>query len=232
MKGRARPKQAPDVVADAVLAAIAGGRLPAGAKLGEEELARLFGTSRTNVRAALRHLERVGVVTHIPNRGAFVARPTLEDAEHVYFARRLIEKEIVADVARHCTAADIRSLLRHIELQKAARQSGDRREHVRLLGDFHLLIASLAENRVLRELLGQLVPRTALLQTLYESDPGRSCAIEDHEHIVELLMQGDVDGCRDFIDRHLRTSETRLRIDTGPVRVALSEVFESGALAP
>src|SRR5579863_3612576 len=45
-----------DPIADAVHQAICEGRLPAGTRLGEEELCRIFGVSRTLVRQALQRL--------------------------------------------------------------------------------------------------------------------------------------------------------------------------------
>lgn len=90
-----------DPIALAVTDAIAAGRLPAGSKLGEKELGRLFRCDRTRVRQALQHLAFAGLVRPEPNRGAFVASPTLEEAQALYAARRLIEAETVREAARH-----------------------------------------------------------------------------------------------------------------------------------
>ena len=54
---------ASDPIADAVQEAICEGRLPAGTRLGEEELCRIFGVSRTLVRQALQRLGFAGLVT-------------------------------------------------------------------------------------------------------------------------------------------------------------------------
>src|SRR5512138_2728334 len=45
---------------------------PAGTHLSEPELARQLGVSRTPVRAALLHLQRLGAVSHEPRRGFFL----------------------------------------------------------------------------------------------------------------------------------------------------------------
>lgn len=59
--------------ARAVLAAeIADGRLPPGAKLDEVQLASRFRMSRTPVREAIKQLHAMGLVEHLPHRGARV----------------------------------------------------------------------------------------------------------------------------------------------------------------
>ncbi|MBE9556905.1 MAG: GntR family transcriptional regulator [Proteobacteria bacterium] len=51
---------------------------PAGGQLTEHWLASELGLSRSPVRAALRLLDRIGIVRTIPNRGCFLARPAAE----------------------------------------------------------------------------------------------------------------------------------------------------------
>jgi Bacterial regulatory proteins, gntR family len=75
-----------DPIALAVTDAIAAGRLPACSKLGEEELERLFRCGRTRVRQTLQHLAFAGLARLEPNGGAFVASPTLEEAQALYAA--------------------------------------------------------------------------------------------------------------------------------------------------
>lgn len=203
-------------IVDAVVSAVAAGRLPPGTKLGEEELARLFDVGRTVVRDALKRLGFLGLVDLLPNRGAFVAEATHEEAEQIYAARRLIEGEIVRDVARHCTAADVRRLKDHLERQSAAKAAGDRGEYIRLLGEFHLAIAALGGNRVLEGIVAQLVSRSGLLVTLYDSDE-ESCALDDHAAMIDMLARGEGDACAELIARHLRTNERRLRIGQSQV---------------
>src|SRR5688572_18796968 len=85
-----------EVIFERVLASIFEHRLPPGTKLGEEQLAAIFGVSRARIRRVLPRLAHEGVVTLEPNRGAFVARPTVADAREVFEARKLIEPGIVA----------------------------------------------------------------------------------------------------------------------------------------
>jgi DNA-binding GntR family transcriptional regulator len=224
MSDRARQSAAGAII-EAVLDAIAAGRLPSGAKLGEDQLSGIFGVGRRVVREALKELRFIGVVELLPNRGAFVAQPTPRDAEDVYAARRIIETAVVADLVRHCTANDIRALRQHLARQHDAETQPDRRAFIRLLGEFHVALARLAGNPVLVEMLQRLTARTCLMTALYEL-PEASCALVEHAELVDRLAQGDASGCVALIERHLTTNERRLRLPAeAPRRVDLARVL-------
>lgn len=195
-----------------VIEAVSDRRLPAGTKLGEDQLARLFATSRTIVRQALQHLAFLGLVRLEPNRGAFVAQPTPGYAADLYAARRAIEAETVAEATRYCTAGDIRRLRRHIEGQQAAALSGDRRELVRVRGEFHLVLAEVSGNQVLTGLLAQLLPRCALIRALYDPEPLIRRPIDEHVELVDLMAKGAVDEAVALVRRHLEINEQRLEL--------------------
>ncbi|MDU6731085.1 MAG: GntR family transcriptional regulator, partial [Bradyrhizobium sp.] len=85
-----------DPVVQGILTAISQKRLKPGTKLGEDRLARALGTTRIHIRQALAHLASRKIVVQFPNRGAFVYRPTWEEAREMFAARRVIEAATVA----------------------------------------------------------------------------------------------------------------------------------------
>ena len=85
-------------VARALRDAIVDGRTPAGARLREVQLARLFGTGRGTVREAIRHLVQEGLVEYEVHRGAFVRVLTPEEGPDVYLAREVVEVGAVKKV--------------------------------------------------------------------------------------------------------------------------------------
>lgn len=82
---------AQELVIDAVRNAILSGVLAPEARLRQEELAELFGTSRIPVREALRALEYEGLVHSEPHRGFTVTAIDADDVEEVYELRILLE---------------------------------------------------------------------------------------------------------------------------------------------
>ena len=198
-----------DAAANAIASLIVAERYKPGQKLSEAHIAEKLGAGRTVVREALRRLAFAGIVTLHRNRGAFVADPSLGEVQQAYAARRLIEGEIVGDLCRHCTAHDIRALRKHVERQQAARASGDRGRYVHLLTEFHSVLASLGENRLLEGFVQQLAAKTSLAVLLYDGAPP-ACAIEEHAALIDLIAAGDAKGAWELMNRHLAGHQGRL----------------------
>ena len=110
VRGGANPAQraAPaseDAIYERLMAAIFEHRLPPGTKLGEESLAAIFGVSRARIRRVLPRLAHDGVVHLEPNRGAFVAKPTVQEARDVFEARRVTSTRRSGFCNSRCTIA-------------------------------------------------------------------------------------------------------------------------------
>jgi DNA-binding GntR family transcriptional regulator len=86
---------------------IIAGRLKPRQRLVEEEIAREMSVSRSPIREALRALEREGLVTLTPGRGACVADLTLEEVDDVYAVRVRLGGLLFSLAARHATEATI-----------------------------------------------------------------------------------------------------------------------------
>jgi DNA-binding GntR family transcriptional regulator len=71
----------------ALMTAIVEHQLLPGSKLPEEALSGVFGVSRTGIRKVLQRLAAVQMVTLTPKRGAHVASPTVEEAQHIFRTR-------------------------------------------------------------------------------------------------------------------------------------------------
>ena len=111
-----------DNLYEKIMLAVVEHRLPPGTKLGEDRLAELFGVSRARVRQLLARLAHQGIITLHPNRGAFVAEPTLEQAREVFELRKLLEPALVKTVARRAGKA-AQSGYRHISRVSSRRQT-------------------------------------------------------------------------------------------------------------
>src|SRR3954451_19483162 len=86
---------AQELVLASVRDAILAGVLDPGARLRQEELAELFGTSRIPVREALRALEYEGLVRSDPHRGFTVTSLDADDVEEVYDLRIVLESHAI-----------------------------------------------------------------------------------------------------------------------------------------
>jgi len=78
-------------IAERIVQSILARKIRPGERLGEQELADLFGVSRTLVREAMVHLQARGFVAVRSRVGWYVVEPSFEDARETYAARRIVE---------------------------------------------------------------------------------------------------------------------------------------------
>lgn len=119
--GQAKPKARWATVYANLRSAIVAHRIQPGRKLAEDELASVYGVSRTIVRSALQALAHDRLVNLEPNRGAFVAQPTAEEARQVFDARALIEPHLAALAADRAEPAQLADLRHQIEEENVSR---------------------------------------------------------------------------------------------------------------
>src|SRR5690349_7106037 len=96
---------ATDRIVESITTAIVERRLMPGTKLAEQQIADIFDVSRTLVRQALNRLSRDHLVTLEPARGAFVAKPSAEEARQVFEVRRMVETALVRQLCAVATDA-------------------------------------------------------------------------------------------------------------------------------
>lgn len=189
-------------------------RLLPGAKLAEERLAEVTRVSRTKIRQVLARLAHEGVVTLIPNRGAYIAQPSVEEAREMFETRRLLEPSLVAKLCHQATPANISLLRDHIAKEQLARQNDDLRSIIRLSGEFHIHLVDMATNGgILARVIRELSSLTCLIITLYDKPTAPSCLQSEHTDLVKLIEARDAEGARQYMLDHLLHIEHTLNLD-------------------
>lgn len=205
---------APDerLIVESIYAAVMEQRLPPSTKLSESKLCEAFGVGRLRVRRALLLLASQGIVNLHSNRGAFVAQPDHKEARDVFDARLALEPSIVRQVTGHAEARDLADLERHIELEQLAHQGRNRRELIRLSGEFHIKLAQATGNAVLARIMRELVTRTSLIIGLFGMSGVSSCEEHEHLEILTLVRNHDGDGADELVRAHLAHIEADLNL--------------------
>lgn len=196
-----------------VTTAIVERRLMPGTKLAEQQIADIFGVSRTLVRQALNQLSRDRLVTLEPARGAFVAQPGVEEARQVFEVRAMLETALVRQLCANITDAQVAELRRHLADEQAAVARTDVPGRTRLLADFHGVLARLLGNQVLAGLLSDLLSRSSLISLMYQSAHSASHSQEEHVRIVDALERRDARAAVRLMEQHLGNVERNLRLD-------------------
>ncbi len=222
---------AEEQIVDRIFEAVIEQRLPPGTKLSESALCEAFGVGRMRIRRSLLLLASREVVELHSNRGAFVARPTAEQAREVFEARQAIEPNVARMAANRATADDIAALVRHLDLESQAHASGNRRDAIRLSGQFHTMLAQISGNGVMLRMIKELITRTSLIIGIYGAPGLTNCRDDDHAELIEALRKADPERASKIMSSHLRHIEERVDLKAKPgVGVDLISVFgERGA---
>lgn len=194
--------------------ALLAGRLAPGTPLRETAVAEVFGVSRERTRKILQRLGTNRLIELVPNRGAFVATPSLEHARSIYEARRILEGGIVAHLGPNLLPKDAARLEAHLASEEAALAAGDRAESVRLSAAFHMILTEATGNTFVLQQMQELVSRTSMLVAMYEAASASQCACDEHRDIFTSLLKGDGNGAARAMRSHLSLIETRLRPGT------------------
>lgn len=215
-----------DEIYEKIYVAILEHRLHPGTKLGEERLAEIFGASRARIREVLARLAHEQIVELVPQRGAYVAKPTIEQARDVFEARRLIEPAVMRRLVETLTPEKLARLREHQERELDARRRDDKRAVIRLSGEFHSLAAELAGNTALARSMRELSVLTCLMIFLYDAPTSVSCRADEHSKIIEAIAKRDAARAQKLMLEHLEHIEGSMKLDGAAEEVDLAAIFK------
>jgi DNA-binding GntR family transcriptional regulator len=225
--GRKRGVRTDERIHDEIYAAIINHQLRPATPLHEDALASAFGVSRTIIRKVLLRLSHEKLVELIPNKGAIVARPSVEEARQVFQARRMVEGLLVSRMASTITDREIERLEKFVGEEATSQEQGDKRRRLQLSGDFHRELAAIAGNDVMRDFVHELISRSSLIIALYESPGAVPCSYDEHKQIVDALKLRDPGLVAERMDGHLRHIEAQIDLSDVPARVDFKSLFKS-----
>lgn len=181
-------------VADRLRESIFRGEIPAGTHLVELDLASRLDVSQGTVRAALKILQRIGLVEYRPRRGAFVNQISPADAFEIYTLRDSLEALGARCAAERITDAGRLELDRVLEQMRQGAASGNRRRLMEVDFKFHRTIIALSGHRRLMDMYELIEAQTRLFMTLtmtdrFHHDLKEVLAI--HKPIAEAISKGD-----------------------------------------
>jgi DNA-binding GntR family transcriptional regulator len=200
-------------IVESITGAIVERRLMPGTKLVEQQIADIFGVSRTVVRQALNQLSRDRLVTLLPSRGASVAEPSPQEAREVFEVRAMLEAAMVRQLCATITDAQVGELRAHLAAEAQAVARTDVSGRTRLLADFHVVLARMLGNQVLADLLADLLTRSSLIALMYQSSHSAEHSQAEHVAIVEALQRRDARAAVKLLESHLGNVERNLRLD-------------------
>jgi phosphonate utilization transcriptional regulator len=191
---------------------ILAGDLAAGAQLREAEVASMLGVSRGPVREAFRALEESGLVRLEKNRGVFVRRIGVDEADQIFELRAVLDEFAGRRAAQNSTPDDVADLRGFVDRMEAAAARGDVDAYLGANVAFHERIVQLAANPKLTLLYRRLVNELHLHRRASLGQAGRMpLSIREHRAIVASIAAGQVAAAGRALYAHAMASRDRAR---------------------
>ena len=188
----------------AILAEIAAGRLPAGARLIQEQIAQELGVSRQPVQQALTLLKQQGLLRDAPGRGLLVVPLDLDHVRQMYDIRAVLEglafakaAELGAQRMRDKGPALIRA-------GRKAAADGSVNKMIAADMDFHDFIYELSGNPMvatsmemhwtyIQRVMGEVLMRDEKPRDIWDQ----------HEELMEVVANGKAKEAERLARRHI-----------------------------
>jgi len=183
---------------------IVRGELADGARINEVHLAAELGVSRTPLREGLGQLVAERVVRTEPRRGFFVAPLTIAEFEQLYEIRPLLDPKALRLAG--IPPATILDRLDRINHRMLAAKTAP--AAIDLDDEWHMTLLITCPNRVLVELIGQIIGRTRRYEyALFRETRNVWTAGTEHEQIVTALREGDLGSACRLLEQNMRSGK-------------------------
>ena len=195
---------------------IINGELRPGARLLEGELSKEMEISRAPIREALNMLERDGLATIIPRRGAIVSIYTKDDVHDIWEMRSIMEPYAARLSLPHIPEGE----LDHVEqmLREVLQAPHDIEKYSDSDLALHDLFYSHLPNRYMSSALLNLKAHSLCIRWNVERGEEGERAVsdelvlrstEEHLQILQALRDRDAEAAAQAVERHLRQSGLR-----------------------
>jgi DNA-binding GntR family transcriptional regulator len=187
---------------------IVSGLLRPGDQLVEARLASELGVSKTPVREALIRLQRDGLVSIEPYRGARVLEPSADDIREIRELRELLECHVARQLATTRDPDILAALEATVTRGREALDGGDQTAVAEALTDFSDVLAAAADNSRLAEVLRSLRSVMLLIGSASMHAEGRNRrSLDEHARILKAIRTGDAEAAAAATSKHIRSVE-------------------------
>ena len=184
---------------------ILSGRYEQNTELKEAAIGAELGVSRTPVREALRQLELEGLVTIIPNRGAYVNMITAKDVQDIYVIRSMLEGLCARWAAQSITAEQLDSMEETLCLSEYHTSKKNYEKLYELDSLFHEQLYEAGGSRILNHILSDFHDYVKMVRKVTISASGRSVtSTEEHRAIFEAIKEKDPDKAEALAKKHVK----------------------------
>mgnify|MGYP001011262385 FL=1 len=207
--------------------AILNRTLAPGTQLIESTISEKMKVSRTPIRNAIKDLALEGVVTIIPNRGAFIIQPSVEEIVQAFRMREELECTAIKFGLDKIEKDDIEKLNNIIEEEFKALRDRNIFEYLAMNKEFHMMLAIKSKNKYLIQFTEKIISQISIYLILYDSFYNNSMqfeTIEEHKKMVKAIEIKDAKLLEALIRQHTENGLNDLKIDKIKYK-SLNDIF-------
>ena len=187
------------------------GRLKAGTKITERDLAEKLGMSRAPVREAIKELINVGLLDQVSARQIIVKQLGVNEVKEIFCIREMLESKAAALAASNMTLPALETLeTLHDTMQQAA-FAGKHGDYFDLNIEFHYCIHAAARSPRLAALIDQIMKESLIYRSriLVDQENIRR-SLEEHEQLIKSIRAKDCELTGLLMSRHIYGGFERL----------------------
>jgi DNA-binding GntR family transcriptional regulator len=183
---------------------------PPGSYVSEPELTKHYNLGRSAVRGALNRLSQEQLVVNIPQVGYKVADVTLKDVQELFAARAMMETYTAAEAARNAKPNQLEQLQSLAQIGMEIGNDASVATYLSANMDFHMLVADIAGNTYVTQLLTTLMYRMERIHYIIHRLTSDSHLVNDggHELLVKSFQENNSELAKETMYNHVMTSRT------------------------
>ncbi len=183
---------------------IHNGNLKRGERLVEKSLCQAMGVSRTPLREALRVLSSEGLIELIPNKGARVAQPSLEEIRDMFWVMSILEGRCARECAERISDGGMKKLDNLYRRLVKHSQEKNHQKYMSVNHRYHTLVQELAGSKVLSAVIDGLRQKILLFRYRQIYLPNRlETSMREHSDLHEAFRNKDPEEAERRMTEHL-----------------------------
>lgn len=193
-----------EIVYEELKMQILKGQIVPGTRMMEVEMAEEMGVSRTPIREAIRKLEKEGLVTIEPRKGAYASQISTKDMVDILEVRQNMEGLAAYYAAMRMNEDQKKKLAEIAEAYNKAVIENNTPDMIKYDTAFHHLIVEGSGNKMLVHMIEQLQELVLRFRYLYYDDFRRAEKMpREHKMIYDAILNGDIEKARKAADVHI-----------------------------
>ncbi len=215
MKENKTKKPLSDFIFDELREEILSGNLKPGERLMEIKYAQSLGVSRTPFREAVRKLEKEGLVTVLPRRGAHVSLLSVKDLCDVLDIRCALDMLAIEKFALNAKEVDLLHLKALIDTFARATEDDNLQQQATADVDFHEYIYTHTGNERLVQIYYGLKDQLYRFRILYLKEVFEPSAVaQEHYKMLDAIRNKNVDVAKQMAALHIQNQKDNLLKET------------------